>query len=109
MDMSMEEDIWDVYCLCCLCHRWMVSAIVSRDARAKTPTCKCLQKGVSLIIYLEKRVFPQELSRGRMICRQKQKYTNIYEFCVFALHLPSGGQHSKSVNVRALPRGGGMP
>jgi hypothetical protein len=50
------------------------------NARAQTPTRGRLRKGVGVSICTAEGVFPRDLSRGRMICRQRRKNTMIYHF-----------------------------
>ena len=65
---------------------WSPAVIVARraDACAQTPTRGHLWKGVGVSICTAEEVFPRDLLRGRMICRQRQKNTMIYHFLWFA-------------------------
>jgi hypothetical protein len=80
------------------------------NARAQTPTRGRLRKGVGVSICTAEGVFPRDLSRGRMICRQRRKNTMIYHFlCVCTQVRCREDELKKLGDVVALPGGGGMP
>ena len=84
---------------------------VTRNAHDQMPTCGRLLEGVGIGIRLVEEVSPQDLLRvgEDVLLVEAEKYHDLLFLWVYMLVRRHEGKTQKLAEVRALPRGGGVP